>query len=454
MNFSSFTFWSVLFFGLATVSFIKLILGKKCSPRFDQFCFIALSLTLLATESFTTVGIFGWVATLAYFGLRFRFTGSLLIVVPSMLTPLFYYKYSGFLNEIVTGERSPAMFLIPMGISFYTFQLISILIDSRRENLPTPRISHFLNYASFFPQIVAGPIERRNDLLPQVEQLRFTLQWNQIQIGAKWIILGMFFKLAIADNYALLDTAINQGTGSAYAVWLEAGFFTFRVYFDFAGYSFVAMGLAHCFGVKVTLNFKSPCLARNIRDYWRRWHVTLSNWFRDYLYIPLGGNKKGFWMGNILIVFFVSGLWHGASWGYITWSMMHGFAFLSVSLLKGRKLPLWIAWSCTTAFGITTRIFYKEADWGIAAEKFLTLGTPYAYELSTKFTSHIMDPKSFILCFCISIITILILVGEAISVRRAELYSFFLANPIQVILVILTVFMAPTEESAFIYFNF
>jgi len=344
--------------------------------------------------------------------------------------------------------------LIPMGISFYSFQLISILIDSRRENLPAPPLLQYLNYASFFPQIVAGPIERRKGLLPQVQLLNFTPNWEDIEEGCRWIILGMFFKLALADNYALLDSELRLTERSAFAVWLEAGFFTFRVYFDFAGYSFVAMGLARWFGVSLTLNFKSPCLARNIRDYWRRWHVTLSSFFRDYLYVPLGGNRQGFWMGNILIVFFVSGLWHGASWGYITWSMMHGFAFLSVSLLGGRKLPMWFAWGLTTAFGMTTRLFYKEPDWGIAAGKLMSLGKPSAYDVTGGTLTQIMDVKSFILCFSVVMITILVLIGESISLKREKLYSVFLSNRILLLLIVCTFFMAPTEESSFIYFNF
>ncbi|MFT6181408.1 MAG: D-alanyl-lipoteichoic acid acyltransferase DltB (MBOAT superfamily) [Akkermansiaceae bacterium] len=258
MNFASLTFWGGLAGGFLLLSLLRLLFRK--SPWYDRVAFLVLSLFLLGMESLETVAIFGWVALVGYAGLFCRRRSQLCLVGILMLAPLTYYKYGGFLAEIFSGERPLAHVLIPMGISFYTFQILSIVIDHFREKEERPSGLDYLNFASFFPQIVAGPIERRKDLLPQVKNLKFVLRRDAVEAGIPWIVLGLFLKLALAENFAPVAQEMRAEAVNAVQVWLEAVFFAFRIYFDFAGYSFIAFGLARCLGVRLTLNFRSPYL--------------------------------------------------------------------------------------------------------------------------------------------------------------------------------------------------
>ncbi|MDA7882165.1 MBOAT family protein [Akkermansiaceae bacterium] len=343
-----------------------------------------------------------------------------------------------------------------MGISFYTFQILAFVIDRRKAGQGPPGAVDYLNFASFFPQIVAGPIERGRDLLPQVKRLKFCLSRKAVESGLSWVVLGLFFKLALAENFALLDEELNSASANAVKIWAEAGFFACRIYFDFAGYSFIALGLARFFGIELTLNFRSPYLCRNLQEFWRSWHVTLSRWFRDYVYIPLGGSRtKNRWL-TVMAVFGVSGLWHGAGWNFVVWGLLHGAGVLACVLLGKRQLPKFIAWMLTMGFVLLTWLFFKESDFWVTVAKLQLLANPEAYQLNLAgFVGMFDSAKSMILMAMMLGLTSLVFAGEWWSLRRSGMpYDLLLNRWIQLGLITGIFFLAPTSESSFIYFNF
>jgi D-alanyl-lipoteichoic acid acyltransferase DltB (MBOAT superfamily) len=217
--------------------------------------------------------------------------------------------------------------ILPVGISFYTFQSLSYSIDVYRGKLPpTKDAVAFCTYIAFFPQLVAGPIERATNLLPQMLACR-RFDYTEAVDGLRRILWGFFKKLVIADNCALAVNQIWDGYAEANAVTLLCGMvlFTFQIYGDFSGYSDIAIGTAKLFGIRLMENFRLPYFSRSIGEFWRRWHISLMTWFRDYLYIPLGGSRVGMLrtFRNIFIVFLLSGLWHGANWTFVVWGVYH-----------------------------------------------------------------------------------------------------------------------------------
>lgn len=230
--------------------------------------------------------------------------------------------------------------ILPVGISFYTFQTLSYTIDIFKKKLePTPSFISFAAFVSFFPQLVAGPIERASHLLPQFFNKR-VFNYNQATDGLRQILWGLFKKIVIADNCAVFANEIfnNSTEYSGVSLLLGALFFTFQIYGDFSGYSDIAIGVSRLFGFDLMQNFAFPYFSRDIAEFWRRWHISLSTWFRDYVYIPLGGSrvdtiKK---LRNIFIIFIVSGFWHGANWTFIAWGFLNACYFLPL-LLAGKN---------------------------------------------------------------------------------------------------------------------
>lgn len=223
--------------------------------------------------------------------------------------------------------------ILPVGISFYTFQTMAYSIDVYRGRItPTRRFENFALYVAFFPQLVAGPIERPKNLLPQISKKRIVSE-NQLVQGFLLILTGLFRKVVIADTAArFVDLCFNYpGSYSSPALALGVVFFAIQIYADFSGYTNIARGVAMLLGFELMQNFKHPYLAANIAQFWRRWHISLSTWFRDYLYIPLGGNRKGRARTyfNLFVTMLLCGLWHGASWNFVAWGGMHGI-FLAV----------------------------------------------------------------------------------------------------------------------------
>ena len=232
--------------------------------------------------------------------------------------------------------------LLPVGISFYTFQALSYTIDVYQHKIkPTHDIVAFFAFISFFPQLVAGPIERATNLLPQFLVPR-GFSYDKAVDGMRQILWGLFKKMVVADNCAAAVNLIFDEYQTLGGTHLSLGalFFTFQIYGDFSGYSDIAIGTARLFGVNLMRNFNFPYFSRDIAEFWRRWHISLTTWFRDYIYIPLGGSRCGKWkaMRNTLIIFLVSGFWHGANWTFICWGAFHALLFLPLFIMgKNRK---------------------------------------------------------------------------------------------------------------------
>ena len=256
----------------------------------------------------------------------------------------------------ISSEGLLIKIILPVGISFYTFQALSYSIDIFRKKIePTKDILAFFAFIAFFPQLVAGPIERATNLLPQFLVNR-KFNYDQSVDGMRQILWGLFKKIVIADNCATYVDLVwsSYPTQSGSTLLLAAVIFTFQIYGDFSGYSDIAIGTAKLFGINLMRNFNTPYFSRDIAEFWRRWHISLTTWFRDYVYIPMGGSRVGKWkiVRNTFVIFLVSGIWHGANWTYLAWGTYHALLFLPLILLganrkytnhiaEDRILPTW-----------------------------------------------------------------------------------------------------------------
>ncbi|QBA63892.1 MBOAT family O-acyltransferase [Muriicola soli] len=317
---------SYVFYGWWDWRFLSLIVF---SSFIDYFCGLAIEKStrsgkkkiLLIISLLVNLGFLGF---FKYFNF---FAGSLQQAFNTI-----GYEIDSFTLDIV----------LPVGISFYTFQTMSYTIDVYNAKLkPTRDIISFFAFVSFFPQLVAGPIERATNLLPQFYKKR-KFNYAEASDGLRQILWGLFKKIVIADNCAIVVNMVfdNYTDMNASDLFLGAFFFAFQIYGDFSGYSDIAIGTARLFGFNLMQNFKYPYFSRDIAEFWRRWHISLSTWFRDYLYIPLGGSKGGnsSKIRNTFIIFIVSGFWHGANWTFIIWGFLNALYFLPLLLLKKNRM--------------------------------------------------------------------------------------------------------------------
>lgn len=296
--------------------------------------------------------------------------GALLI----SLGVLFFFKYFNFISESVTTflgriaipvEPYTLNLMLPVGISFYTFQTLSYVIDVYKGEVKATR--HFGKYAtfiSFFPQLVAGPIERTRNLLPQIEG-EHTFDCDKAIAGAKLIAWGFFKKIAIADTISVYVDLVYEHLElyRGFPLVIATALFAFQIYCDFSGYSDIAIGVAKLLDIDLMTNFKSPYFSSSIKEFWSRWHISLSTWFRDYVYIPLGGNRVGpFRHGlNLMVTFLVSGLWHGANWTFVLWGGIHGLGqIIEGAFRRGKKQRrTWYGCLLTFVFVCFAWIFFR-----------------------------------------------------------------------------------------------
>lgn len=466
MDFSTSEFWLSLLAALPFVLLGNMLLRHKEAGRriFHKITILVLSLTLLGLASIQSLCIFLYVTLLAYtachVGLRLNSNRRKYLlwgIIPALLLPLLYYKYAVFFGSCLGHEWDTLrQLIIPIGISFYTFQLIGFCIDTLLREIPMPRWLDYMNFSCFFPQIVAGPIERRADLLPQMQSIRLHYNAADMQAGIPYIILGLFFKLALADNLALAYSNAFAPT-SAIQLWMFNIVFTFRIYFDFAGYGLTAYGLARCMGVTLRMNFLSPYTATNITDFWRRWHTSLTTWFRDYIYFPLGGSRTKRWAINTLFVFAISGLWHGAGWNFILWGTLSGIALVIHKLFRqcGGHIPPLLGWLFTFGSMIVIWMFFYVTDMTKLQANLYTLITPQAYDIA-----HFVAMQSLggayaslpllFLPLCIGTVAM-----EYCSQRLCQNpYKLFLNPPICGLMVFLIIILQPGVQNQFIYFAF
>ncbi|MDC6366860.1 MULTISPECIES: MBOAT family O-acyltransferase [Flavobacteriaceae] len=321
-------FASYLFYGWWDYRFLSLIV-------FSSLVDYSIGRGLAKTENVFKRKVFLWISIIVNLGFLgfFKYYNFFLDNFKSAFS-FFGYEFDGYTLNII----------LPVGISFYTFQTLSYTIDVYRKKLkPTKDIVAFLAFVSFFPQLVAGPIERATNLLPQFYKKRTFVYKNAVN-GTRQILWGLFKKVVIADQCAeyvnlIFDNSADQG---GVTLLLGAFLFAFQIYGDFSGYSDIAIGTSKLFGFDLMQNFAYPYFSRDIAEFWRRWHISLSTWFRDYLYIPLGGSKGGLKMKvrNTFAIFLVSGFWHGANWTFIVWGGLNALYFLPLLLSKKNRKNL------------------------------------------------------------------------------------------------------------------
>ena len=400
--------------------------------------------------------------------------GILVIALVINLGVLCFFKYFNFFAEsfvsafgFLSGHGSsfnPLDIVLPVGISFYTFQGLSYVLDIYyKKTSPTKDVVSFFTFISFFPQLIAGPIERSKDLLPQFAEKK-EFDYDYTRKGLLMIAWGLFKKMVIADRLAVFvdsvfaDPSSHQGLPAVVAVL----FFTFQLYLDFSAYSQIAIGTARLFGFNLHNNFNRPYLSTTFKDFWKRWHITLNSWFMDYLYIPLGGNRKGKarMMLNVMIVFAVSGLWHGASWNFVIWGCINGlFLILFDKVFKlspGNTFTKVL--SCLFVFSVwaVSMVFFRSATFADAMAMFKSLGFSGYQDLVNCGLPIIELRFSFILIAGL-------MIYELLTQGRLDKHEnrFFGLNPVLrwtvyvlLILSILYLGVYGVNDNAFIYFQF
>ncbi|MBK9508451.1 MAG: MBOAT family protein [Cytophagaceae bacterium] len=377
---------------------------------------------------------------------------------------LAFFKYWNFLNNNLTillglmGIQNPLpdySLELPIGLSFHTFQAMSYTIEVyRRNQKPEKDFIVYSLYVMFYPQLVAGPIERPQNLLPQFHTY-IKYNFENLKAGLMMMAWGLFKKVVIADRLSVMvDYCYDNPTAfSGLTLLVATIFFAFQIYCDFSGYSDIAIGAARTMGYKLMTNFDAPYLSKSISEFWRRWHISLSTWFKDYLYIPLGGNRVGEMRlyANYLIVFTVSGLWHGAAWTFIIWGFLHGF-YLVMAIVRDKyllfKLPKSSVLSMVSTFVLVTVawVFFRAKGLGnakIILTKIITLNDFSRFEMP--FTN-----SEFIFSWLLILILFLkdIYVKE-ISTKSTPAFYFKFAG-----LLILSYFLGIFTSNQFIYFQF
>jgi len=276
----------------------------------------------------------------------------LFLGVASNLGLLGYYKYANFFIEninVITGaEIVLDQIILPLAISFFTFQQIAYLVDVYRDKVKEHNFLHYCLFVTFFPQLIAGPIVHHKEMLPQFAQaITYRLRAKHLAVGFTIFVIGLFKKVVLADGIAVYATPVFEIAEfnvalTFFEAWGGALAYSFQLYFDFSGYSDMAIGIARMFGIRLPLNFNSPYKAISIIDFWRRWHLTLSRFFRDYVYIPLGGQRKGEIrrLVNLAITMLLGGLWHGAGWTFVFWGGLHGLFLVINHIWSNAKIKM------------------------------------------------------------------------------------------------------------------
>lgn len=301
----------------------------------------------------------------------------LIIGIVINVTALIIFKYLDFfiqnINLILTTEIPLSHIRLPLGISFFTFHGISFLVDIyRSERIEKIRLGETTLYLSFFPQLIAGPIIRFHDIIDQIRSRKHSLLG--LNEGIQRFIIGLFKKVVIANSMgALADKIMVQAPEdlSSPVAWLGIIAYTFQIYYDFSGYSDMAIGLGNVFGFKILENFNYPYISRSIREFWKRWHISLTNWFRDYVYIPMGGNRKGKARTylHLISIFLLTGFWHGATWSFVFWGVFHGTFMMVERLFLGKyleKIPSIFSWLYMIVVVMIGWVFFRIEDFDSA----------------------------------------------------------------------------------------
>lgn len=393
----------------------------------------------------------------------------LVVSIIANISLLGIFKYYDFfisnINKISGSDFILLNWILPIGLSFHTFQSLSYTIEVYKgKQKAISHAGYYALYVMFYPQLVAGPIERPQTLLPQfLKQQKFS--WQKIYEGLRLIAWGFFKKLVIADRIGqYADAVFNQPEyAGMLQVWLAVFFFSIQIYADFSGYSDIAIGAARCMGIDLSINFNRPYLSVNIRQFWRRWHISLSSWFRDYVYIPLGGNKKGPLRKNInlLITFILSAVWHGAGWTFMVWGLLHGMYTLIYDGLNkyfnAAKIPAFIAWFITCICVCFAWIFFRASSLSNAvyiAGQGLNLKTFSIYNI-VSLPGSTIEFGNFTLAFSFGMIAYMFLIEKFTTPNLLDLNSKKMADiGIFASALIFIIFFGVFQKSSFIYFQF
>jgi D-alanyl-lipoteichoic acid acyltransferase DltB (MBOAT superfamily) len=384
---------------------------------------------------------------------KFR-KGFLILAIIFNLLGLMFFKYFNFIIEIINYTTSNILdirainqneIILPIGISFFTFHSISYLVDIYKHRVePTKNFVAYASFVSFFPQLVAGPISRAEDMLPKFLQKR-EIDSEKMSQGISQITLGFFKKIVVADSIGLFvdGTYASLDVMSDFQILLSTIFYSFQIYCDFSGYTDIALGLGKIFGIEFNTNFKKPYFSKNFSEFWDRWHISLSSWLRDYLYIPLGGNKYGRLntFKNLLITMLIGGLWHGAKINFIIWGFLHGIFLIGQRIIP-IKLPNIIAVFLTFLLTSLAWVFFRSPNLGESIFIF----------------QHIFEMKSFQLLGIFAIIKIIYLI---LFLLCLDLFYFEYFNKysskaliINTILFLHIILFASFTNNGFIYFQF
>lgn len=413
---------------------------------------------------------------------RHRFSKKSLLVfgIVANVALLGYFKYTDFmidnLNYWIFVEDMPNLNLaLPLAISFFTFQQISYLVDSYRDET---KEYDFLNYAlfvTFFPQLIAGPIVHHKEMMPQFATIKNKVKnYRNIALGLFIFSIGLFKKVVIADTFAVWAT---QGfdvatTLNLFEAWATSLSYTFQLYFDFSGYTDMAIGAALLFNIKLPINFNSPYKAVNIQDFWRRWHITLSRFLKDYIYIPLGGNRKGEFRtySNLLATFIIGGIWHGAGWTFVFWGFLHGVALVIHRAWSrlGFKMWSWLGWLITFNFINIAWVFFRAKEWddalkvlggmiglnGIALPNFLANKLAVLSKYDVTFESWLgnINGTTWTPIWLLGIFVIILLFKN--TMQKAESFQLNYKTVLFASICFIGGFLSLNKVSEFLYFNF
>lgn len=413
---------------------------------------------LLALMVFTIVLFYICGLAIARSEKRKKLWLSISVVISVLLLGLF--KYADFFISSVnaaTGLSLPLLKLaLPVGISFYTFQCLSYTIDVYRGNVPPQKnpIS-FGAYVALFPQLIAGPIVRYVDVARELDSRKST--WQDISLGLRRFLVGLGKKVILADNFALLMKLFREsGQPSVLFYWMYAIAFTLNIYFDFSGYSDMAIGLGRILGFHFIENFDYPYLSKSISEFWRRWHMSLGSWFRDYVYIPLGGNRvsRGRWVFNILVVWMLTGLWHGAAWNFVVWGLLFAVLLLAEKWIPGlKKLPEVLRHGYVLLAVVLSFVLFNAESLSQAGADFAGLFGFANLPLVTEETLYYL--RSFALLFVLGIVGVTPVVKQAGNrIAQSKAATVLEWAWMTGLLLVSTAYLVDGSFSPFLYFRF
>lgn len=454
------TFASLFFYAYWDIRYLPLLLGSIC---FNYATGSVLGRSKLGGKEKQILLIFGIFCNILLLG---------------------YYKYANFfianLNHFLIHGIDPLNLILPLGISFFTFTQIAFLADSYKGKASEYDFINYMLFVTFFPHLIAGPIIHHSEMMPQFYALKNKVfNWKNLMVGLSLFSVGLFKKVAIADTFS---AAASKGFDvvnslNLFAAWVTSLSFTMQLYFDFSGYTDMALGIALMFNIVLPRNFNSPYKALNIQDFWKRWHMTLSRFLKDYVYLPLGGNRKGNLLTyiNLLTVFFIGGIWHGAGWTFIFWGCLNGAAIVIYKLWakSGLKMNKVLAWVITFNFTNICWVFFRAKSFTDAAKVLkgmvglsgvvlpsilsdkLSALKQYGIEFGRMFNS--LDSAVGIgtgerVCLLVACI-----IGSLILTNSDEMARSFEPNWATVFLMSAIFFIAlsdMTKASEFLYFNF